>query len=329
MSQFTLNFAVDNSITRYPNNLHIQMATSVRLLRRYVWLIDTIRRAGRLTYPEINSKWQDERVLRLEKEEDLAERTFHRHRQAIADIFGIDILCDRYDGNAYYIDNDEVLDRPSFTSWLFNGLAIDNQLMGNREIAGRIMFEDTPGGSAHLTPVIEALTRRHRLSVTYRRFGNPEPVTRTVEPYGLKQSGRRWYLIGRNDGFDTLTVYALDRIEEARVLADGFEFDKTLDVNAYFDEVVGVNVDTDFDSEPVVLRVYGRQRAYVDSLPLHKSQRLVGHTSAHTDYAFNLRPEYEFQRAVLALGPEAEILSPEWLRKEIAWLAQETAKRYE
>ena len=91
------------------------MATSVRLIRRYVWLIDTIRRAGHITFEEINRKWMNERTLRLEHEDDLPERTFHRHRQAIADIFGIDILCNRYNGNTYYIENDEALNRPSFT----------------------------------------------------------------------------------------------------------------------------------------------------------------------------------------------------------------------
>ena len=71
------------------------MATSVRLIRRYVWLVDTIRRAGNITLEEINQKWMEERTLRMENEEEIPERTFHRHRQAIADIFGIDIRSQR------------------------------------------------------------------------------------------------------------------------------------------------------------------------------------------------------------------------------------------
>ncbi|MDE6693701.1 MAG: WYL domain-containing protein, partial [Muribaculaceae bacterium] len=68
------------------------MATSVRLIRRYAWLIDTIRQAKCITLEEINRKWMEEKSLRLEDEGEIPERTFHRHRQAIADIFGIDIL---------------------------------------------------------------------------------------------------------------------------------------------------------------------------------------------------------------------------------------------
>lgn len=305
------------------------MATSVRLIRRYVWLIDTIRRAGQITLEDINLKWMDERTLRFEDEKEIPERTFHRHRQAIADIFGIDILCNRYNGNAYYIDNDDALNEPSFTSWIFNGLAIDNQLMGNKAIANRIMFEETPGGTEHLSPIIEAMAKCLIIKFEYRKFTNSESFERSVEPYGLKQSGRRWYLIGKIPGFDKLSVFALDRIESLKQTNDTFTPDKSLNVNALFDEVVGVNVDDDYDCEKVRLRVYGRQRAYVESLPLHKSQRLVAHAKDHADYELTLRPEYEFQRSVLALGPDVEVLSPQWLREEIKWLAEETAKRYQ
>ncbi|MDE6542717.1 MAG: WYL domain-containing protein [Muribaculaceae bacterium] len=304
------------------------MATSVRLIRRYVWLIDTIRRAGHITLDEINEKWLQERTLRLEDETDLPERTFHRHRQAIADIFGIDILCNRYDGNTYYIENDDVLSKPSFTSWLFNGLAIDNQLMGNKDIAKRIVFEEIPGGSDFLSPLIEAMTKNRVVQLSYMRFASSTETTRIVQPYGLKQSGRRWYLIALICGCNGLKVFALDRIVSVRITDDTFEPEKQLDVKSYFDEVVGVNVDDDFDKEEVVVRIYGRQRDYIETLPIHKSQHLIARCSGYSDYSFMLRPEYEFQRSILALGPNAEILSPQWLREELKWLAEETVKRY-
>lgn len=133
------------------------MATSVRLIRRYVWLVDTIRLARRITLEEINRKWLEERSLRMESEREIPERTFHRHRQAIADLFEIDIACDRSAGNVYYIANEEVLDRPTFISWLFNGLAIDNKLRDDRATARRIIFEETPGGYHYLSTIIKAI----------------------------------------------------------------------------------------------------------------------------------------------------------------------------
>lgn len=303
------------------------MAISVRLLRRYIWLIDALRRAGRLTIDEINSLWLDERSLRLEKE-DFPARTFHRHRLAIADIFGIDIACDRADGNKYYIENPEVLDTPSFTSWLFNGLALDHVLMSNSSVADRIIFEHTSGGTEHMATIVGAIAQRNALNISYRRFGNAEAIVRTVEPYGLKQSAGRWYMLAKIAGHADLTVFAIDRIEGLRATDSTFTPDPEVDIHTYFGSVIGVNVDSDYDIEPIELRVYARQRAYIESRPLHSSQTCVYAGREYSDYRFILSPEYEFQHAILALGPAAEILSPAWLRDELKTLAKAMMERY-
>lgn len=304
------------------------MATSVRLIRRYVWLIDTIRRAGQITLEEINRKWMDERTLRLEHEEDIPERTFHRHRQAIADIFGIDIICNRYNGNTYYIENDDALNEPSFTSWLFNGLAIDNQLIENREVRRRILFDEIPGGTALLPAIISAMNQLTALIISYCSLSH-EPLDHAMFlPYFLKQWRQRWYLIGSPDGRAEIRVLALDRISELKQTDTKFEYDPGINPDTYFDEVVGILLDDEYDCEPVTVRIYGKQAHYVELLPIHKSQRAINRGRGYIDFQYNLRPEYEFIHEILRLGSDAEVLAPQWVRKEIPWQAQEIVKRY-
>lgn len=96
-----------------------------------------------------------------------------------------------------------------------------------------------------------------------------------VEPYGLKQSERRWYLIARADENDFLTVFALDRIEEIKESKDGFKFDNRLNVETYFDEVIEVNVDHEYDVEDIKIRVFGNPRYFIENLPIHKSQKII------------------------------------------------------
>lgn len=304
------------------------MATSVRLIRRYVWLIDTIRRAGHITFEEINRKWMNERTLRLEHEDDLPERTFHRHRQAIADIFGIEILCNRYNGNTYYIENDEALNRPSFTSWLFNGLAIDNQLMGNKEVGKRIVFEEAPGGMEHMPVAIKALAEKRRLKITYNSISHGSYDNITIEPYFIKERLRRWYIIGKTESGATLEIFAFDRIESLSLLDEQFEFPENIDPATYFDEVIGILLDDEYDCEQVIVRLYNKQAQYTSLLPLHKSQREIGRGRDYIDFEYHVRPEWEFVHEILRLGYEAEILSPQWLREEIQWQADQIAGRY-
>ena len=303
------------------------MATSVNLLRRYVWLVDTIRRAGKLSLEEINKKWQYS-YLNNGEEANLPERTFHRHREAILDLFDIEILCDRSNGNLYYIRNEEMLDKPSFTASLFNGLAIDNQIIDNPDVKDRIQYEETPGGMKYLPVIIEAIAKNLLIKLSYRSFNDRKLKEFKVEPYGLKQSSRRWYLIAHIPDYETLTVFALDRIESINITNDNFEFDKNWNLNSYFDEVIGINLEDDHDCEDVRIRVYGHQRHYIESLPLHKSQKLEKREKEYSEYSFRLRPEYEFQHEILKMGFNTEVLSPQWLLDEIKWQAEEILKLY-
>ena len=60
---------------------------------RYVWLIDTIQRHGHISRVELSRLWENSPLN--ETGEELYERTFHNHRQAILDSFGFEIKCDR------------------------------------------------------------------------------------------------------------------------------------------------------------------------------------------------------------------------------------------
>ena len=223
------------------------MATSIRLIRRYVWLVDTIRRAGSITLQDINRKWAYNTSLNIDNEDEIPERTFHRHRDAIAELFDIEIGCNRFDGNKYYIKNEEVLEKPSFTTWLFNGLSIDNQLMCDRDVSDRIIFEEIPGGNEFLSPIIESLSNQKIISIAYKRFNASQSKEWLVAPTLIKQSGRRWYLTGRIEGCDELTVFALDRIQKLDITDQSYTPENLKDIKTRLNEVVGVNIDDDYD----------------------------------------------------------------------------------
>lgn len=81
------------------------MKTS-ELFKEYIWLLNTIHQAGKISFAEINAKW-----LRTEMSGgvDISRTTFNRHKDVIEDIFGIIIECDKKDGFKYFITNKFVL----------------------------------------------------------------------------------------------------------------------------------------------------------------------------------------------------------------------------
>lgn len=303
------------------------MGASVRLIQRYVWLVDVIRRAGSITLEEINHLWMNNLTLNDMHESEIPERTFHRHKDAIFDIFGLEIVCDR-SSNTYSIKNIEVLDRPSFMSWLFNGLSINNILMNNEDVRDQIVFEDIPNGNEYLPIIIEAIGKRKVLSMTYRSYNNTEDTHWEIEPMGLKQYRRRWYMICQTQQDEKPRTFSLDRIKSLELTEVAFDSKGSEDINGIFSEVLGVNLDDELDVEEIIVRVYGNQRKYFESVPLHSSQTLINHTQEYSDYQFHLRPEYEFQHEILRLGDDAEVLSPQWVRNEMREYAESMLQRY-
>ena len=64
------------------------------IFQEYIWLVSTIQRYGKLSLEEINQHW-----LKTEMSRGVAipRTTFNRHRDAIVDMLGIIIDCDKRD----------------------------------------------------------------------------------------------------------------------------------------------------------------------------------------------------------------------------------------
>ena len=72
-------------------------------LIKCIWIANTIadRRDAGITLKELNDRW-----TRDGDNDPIPDRSFHNYRQDIADVFGIDIECDK-SRNAYYIPQGE------------------------------------------------------------------------------------------------------------------------------------------------------------------------------------------------------------------------------
>ena len=67
--------------------------TTPTLFKEYIWLVNTIYQARKITLNDINQKWMK---TEMSGGVELARSTFNRHKAAIEDIFGIYIECDRW-----------------------------------------------------------------------------------------------------------------------------------------------------------------------------------------------------------------------------------------
>ena len=258
---------------------------------------------------------------------DVPKRTFHRHKMDIYNLFGIEIKCNRSD-NTYFIDYENSDLKATLSKKLLYTMSLDLLIRNNPELLSHIVFEDNSGGMGFLPSLIDSLINKEILNIQYLNYHSPDIKEFKFHTYGLKQSTQRWYAIGFFEGQPEIMILALDRIQNIKKSNECFKRNKKVNIKKLFDEVVGINLDDEFDCEEVIIRIYGRQRAYLESLPIHKSQKIIFRGKEYSDYSLKVRPEYEFHRAILGMGEDAEVISPVWVRKNMRRIATEILARY-
>ena len=292
------------------------------LLNKYVWLVETIYKAKKITFEEINEKWMDEEQGYDEKTKTikpLSLRTFHKWRQNIEQMFGLIIENEKGGQYHYYIQNaDDLKDESSLRSWLFRTLSVSNMMLDSVCIKDKILLEEVHDGREYLPVILESLKKNIVLKMTYQSFCRDEANTFEMEPYCLKAFKQRWYLAGRSPYYDRIMIYALDRIHQLDLTDHSFEYPKDFKAENYFDDCFGIIADQNCDVETVKLKVSAGQAKYLNSLTLHGTQKEIERTDEYSIFTVRLRPTFDFQQEILSMGSDIEVLSPKWFREDTA-----------
>lgn len=283
------------------------------LFNRYIWLIDLIYSAGYITREEIDRRWS-RASLNFDHESMIPERTFHRYKDAIQEMFQIDIRYNKSRG--YYIENTEDIQRDELRQWLIGTFAVENLIGESSELRRRILLEDIPSGQRHLTPIIEAMRDGVKIRIMYQSFHSAERSTFILAPYCVRVFRQRWYVLGTSEKGKELRLYGLDRILNTERTTTPFVLPQNFDAEAFFANGYGVTVD---ERKPEIVRISvdAYQANYLRSLPIHPSQEETERNNDYSVFQFFIVPTYEFIKELLSYGGTLEVLSPKWLRKEM------------
>lgn len=295
------------------------------LLNKYVWLVETIYKAKKITYEEINRRWLDND---MSENKPLPIRTFHKWRIAIEEMFGLIIENENSGQYRYYIENADELKSGSLRSWLFNTLTVSNLLMESVSIKDKILFEEIPDGQQYLPTILNALKKNTVLEITYQSYLRDEANTFPVEPYCLKAFKQRWYLVARSPYYDKVMIYALDRIHSLKAMDESFKYPENFMPEEYFDDCFGIIADHSIKIETVKLKVSAGQSNYLRSLPLHWTQEETERNDEYSIFTLRLRPTYDFLQEILMMGSDVEVLTPVRFRSDIAEIVEKMWNKY-
>ena len=300
---------------------------TAEIFKQYIWLADIIYRMKRLTLNEINERWMQ---TDMSGGLPMSRTTFNRHRLAIEEMFDLCIGCKESGRKSYYyIENIDVLENDKLQHWMLDALSIGKLLMENITLKDRIVLEKIPAGKHFLNPIIDAMKQNRKLVLTYRKFGQEEPYTITVEPYAIKVFKQRWYLLAKNYKRSLPTIYALDRVLSLQVTDELFEFPENFSTERFFKDFYGVLCHADEEVERIVIRAYPPLTHYLRTLPLHHSQKELQSTPEYADFEFYLHPTFDFLQELFAQTHEVEVLEPLRLRNSMKEYLLKALKRYE
>lgn len=194
------------------------------------------------------------------------------------------------------------------------------QGMTSNQVSTIVDFDNNPylKGIDHLGALYNAIFYKTVLIISYKPFENDSPFDVLIHPYFLKQYNNRWFLFGynpENDRYDW--NLALDRIVSIRDVKDNYHKNNKIDWREYFEDIIGVTKPINTDVEKVILHFSGKTGKYIETKPLHGSQKAKWIDNSTLEITLTLIINYELERLILSYIDSVKIIKPKMLRDRI------------
>jgi predicted DNA-binding transcriptional regulator YafY len=186
-------------------------------------------------------------------------------------------------------------------------------------------FEQNPylKGLNLFSDIFNAILNKQTLRIRYQKFGK-ESKEYIFHPYFLKQYNNRWFLFGLCDhleGKKFITNLALDRIEQIVYANTPY-----IEFNEYFEDVIGVTV-YEREIEQIILEIDNELYPYVETKPLHGSQKIKQRGKQTTTIELSLIVNYELENLLLSYIDKVRIIAPDHLREKMLSRVKEAITR--
>lgn len=186
-----------------------------------------------------------------------------------------------------------------------------------------------------------SITHHQVVKLTYHtRRDNGQKKMISVSPYQLREYNRRWFLIcsAKEDG--KILTFAVDQIDDVEQRPTDGYVNYEGDINERYEDVVGVTLYEDKPVEHIIFWVSDESKNYVQTKPIHESQKNIRGENAEHLYTCNKElctgaffsidciVNYELVRELMGFGKDLLVLQPLSLRQEIIRKISENLQAY-
>jgi predicted DNA-binding transcriptional regulator YafY len=181
-----------------------------------------------------------------------------------------------------------------------------------------VSFEQNPylKGLEFFSALFHYIQNKNVIKINYQGFKQSKPTDLIIHPYYLKQYNNRWFLFGLNQERNEISNLALDRIHSIKEKKQNY-IEHQLDFEEYFDDVIGVTISEKANIETIHLHISKSRWAYVESKPIHGSQKTISKDDAGTTIQLKLKINNELVNTILGFGEDIKVIEPLDLKETI------------
>lgn len=302
------------------------MSNKVRFFQRYSYIINLLSRKRvnvQGLVNEICNNFQDS--------ETYSSRTLSRDLNDIKEIFGFDITFNR--GEGYYeikkedLNKDDIEKQKLLEAFQFFELASIA-----RQYNDILLFEQRKFiGFELITIILEAIKNLNIILFEYKKFDGSLSTTRKVRPLGLREHNSRWYLVAEEVNANTTIRknFGLDRIFDIQITDEQFIYPSDFNIKSYFENIYGLGEGITNKLETVHLLFNPISARYIESLPLHISQKEIKRNDEGVLFEYKLFVNHELVREIIKIGSGVKVLKPSSLKKEVINSLKESLTQYD
>jgi len=185
-------------------------------------------------------------------------------------------------------------------------------------------------GIEHLGTLYNAILYEKVLKIRYCPYVCEQPYELTLHPYYLKQYNNRWFLFGYCPATGKYNWnVALDRIEIVQEINETYIQNTEIDWTEYFDDMIGVTKQENAMIEKVVLYFYGITGKYIETKPIHGSQKHQWLDTNTLEVRLELIKNYELERLILSYADSVKVIQPLSLAERIRTRMQKGIEQYD
>lgn len=217
-------------------------------------------------------------------------------------------VLNRFDGLPHFEFVSEIIAR------------LESQLIFPKSSAKIMLFEENKDYKAAgwISNLFNYIQHQEPVRIVYRPFSENENRDWIISPACLRQHNNRWYLMGYNHGEDfQIYTLPLDRILSIQQATDVKYHQTKEDWEEYFYDLIGVSKINGNAVEAVHLRFSAMQAPYIETKPLHPSQRFRRNEDGSAEVRLRIIPNRELSNLLCSFGEHVEVVAPLSLREQV------------